>query len=163
MADFGKGGVSGSPVELPVGGTNKLLYFCICQTFVLELTVVVEQPVFMSAHVSGICCLCFIKSQCHIKSSTTPKDKQRLVFAVHVFLLCGCHFLWATEVCAGGQIERTPSAGTRRGLGPGWRRGTIEVLCRSGGRIAALEIPSVVGSRKTQSDVRLEAAPPRFR
>lgn len=35
--------------------------------------------------------------------------------------------------------------GKRRGLGPGGTRGTIELLCRGGGGIAALEAPTVVG------------------
>lgn len=43
------------------------------------------------------------------------------------------------------QIERTQArggGGIRRGLGPGGTRGTIELLCRGGGGIAALEVPS---------------------
>ncbi|CAB1419478.1 unnamed protein product [Pleuronectes platessa] len=40
--------------------------------------------------------------------------------------------------------------GTRRGLGPGGTRGTIEPLCRGGGggQIAALEIPSQGDTQK---------------
>lgn len=35
--------------------------------------------------------------------------------------------------------------GSRRALGPGGPRGTIELLCRVGGQIARLEIPTVCG------------------
>lgn len=41
--------------------------------------------------------------------------------------------------------RRLEGDGMRRGLGPGGTRGTIELLCRGGGGIAALEVPTVVG------------------
>lgn len=48
---------------------------------------------------------------------------------------------------ASEQIERTQArgGGIWRSLGPGGTRGTIELLCRGGGGIAALEVPTVVG------------------
>ena len=42
--------------------------------------------------------------------------------------------------------------GKRRGLGPGGTRGTIELLCRGGGQIAAQEVPTVVGHKKTSNE-----------
>lgn len=46
--------------------------------------------------------------------------------------------------------------GNRRGLGPGGTRGTIELLCRGGGQIAAQEVPTVVGHKKHQMNAQIE-------
>lgn len=100
---------------------------------------------------------CFIKSLCHIKNRTICESKLVTVclFSFSMFLLfntvLSSVFLWAIQVNTSSKIERTRSGGKRRDLGPDGRRGTIEVLCRggvSGGQIAALEIPTVVGYKK---------------
>lgn len=41
--------------------------------------------------------------------------------------------------------RRVAGEDIRRGLGPGGTRGTIELLCRGGGGIAVLEVPTAVG------------------
>lgn len=52
---------------------------------------------------------------------------------------CGKRHPWTNRAHAG---SRGVGGGIRRGLGPGGTRGTIELLCRGGGGIAALEVPS---------------------
>lgn len=49
--------------------------------------------------------------------------------------------------------------GIRRGLGPGGTRCTIELLCRGGGGIAALEVPTVVGYKIIHLSLHSEVEP----
>lgn len=55
--------------------------------------------------------------------------------------------------------HRLDGDGIRRGLGPGGTRGTIELLCRGGGGIAALEVPTVVGYKIIHLSLYSEVEP----
>lgn len=68
-----------------------------------------------------------------------------------IWLKAICKWWGGPEGVTGEQIEHTRGRkATRRGLGPGGTRGTIELLCRGGGGISAREAPTVVGWQNTE-------------